>query len=114
MSVCSLCYNAGTYIESCASGLTFWTVTPDTSFLVCLQHNATGRVQTFPATSDEDGIITVEGIEVDALQGYTLFVTLGGVNGAHETITVDAVEYTCISFSIVQSDTEPAIITLTD
>jgi hypothetical protein len=114
MSVCSLCYNAGAFIESCASGLTFWTVTPDTSFLVCLQHNATGRVQTFPATSDEDGIITIEGIVVDALQGYTLFVTLGGVNGYHETITVDAVAYTCISFSIVQADTEPSIIILTD
>lgn len=114
MSVCSPCYNAGTYIESCASGFIFGTVEPLTDFLVCLQYNATGRIQSFESTSDAEGMITIEDISIDPLQGYTLFVTLGGVNGIKQPITIETFEYTCISFSIVKSDTAPAIITLTE
>lgn len=113
MSVCNLCYNAGTYVESCASGVTFFAVTPDTSFIVNLQHNATGRIQVFEADSDGDGVITIEGLSVDPLQGYTLFVTTGLTDRTRQTITVDTVEYTCITFSIVKSDAEPAIVILT-
>ena len=112
MNVCTPCYNAGIYVDSCATGLSFWTVEPDSSYLVCLQHNATKVIQTFVTVSNQLGEITIEGIKVDPMQGYTLFVTNGGINSEQVDISINEVNYKCITFSIANSNAEPAIINL--
>lgn len=113
MSICSPCYNSGIYIDSCATGLSFWTVQPDTNYLVCIQNNATNQIQTFETISNELGEVTIEGVKVDPTQGYTLFVTDGAVNGSQVDISINEVDYKCISFAITNSDATPAVVALT-
>jgi len=112
MSVCSPCYDAGIYVDNCASGLTFGTVTADTEYTVSIQHNATKRIQTFVVESDNAGVIEIEGVNIDTLQGYTIWLTDTATN-EREPITVDGETYPCISFSVSKTDTEPAIVNLT-
>jgi len=113
MSICSPCYDSGSYVDVCATGLTFGIATADTSYLVCIQYKATGRIQTFVAISDEFGNITIEGVLIDPLQGYTLWITTDTPNGVREDLTIGVDTYTCIDFSIAVSDTEPSIVNLT-
>lgn len=112
MSVCSPCYDSGIYIDSCATGLSFWTVQPDTSYLVCIENKATKHVQTFPTVSNELGEILIEGIKIDPTQGYTLFVTDGGINGDQVNISINDIDYKCISFAIINSDATPSVVSL--
>jgi hypothetical protein len=51
------------------------------------------------ADSDEDGIITIEGLSLDPMQGYTIWVTLTASEQVQQDITVDGDIYKCLSFS---------------
>jgi hypothetical protein len=99
MSVCTPCYNAGNYIDACLGTFTFGAVEPDTEYFVWVQHNATGNIMMIEAESDGDGIITIKGLSLDPMQGYTIWVTLTAGQQMQEDITVDGDIYKCLSFS---------------
>jgi hypothetical protein len=105
MSVCLPCYDAGSYVDACLTEFTFGQVEAETEFTVWLQYNATQNIMQFTATSDVDGNITIEGMQLDPLQGYTLWITIDGVR---QDITVDGDIYTCLSFSSVSIGQIPA------
>ena len=107
MSVCLPCYDAGSYVDACLTEFTFGEVEAETEFTVWLQYNATQNIMQFTATSDVDGNITIEGMQLDPLQGYTLWITIDGVS--HE-FTVDCDIYTCLSFSAVSIGQSPVVI----
>jgi len=108
MSVCSPCYDAGSYVNACLTEFSFGTLpADDTEYIVWLQHNATKKIMQFTATSDAEGYITIEGIQLDPLQGYTIWVTLDGVQ---QDITVDGDIYTCLSFSAASIGQSPVVI----
>jgi hypothetical protein len=107
MSVCSPCFDSGISVAACNAGIAFGVVTPETEYAVLITHNATKRVQSFTATSDEQGIITIIGAKVDALQGYTISLK------NCDKFTICEVEYDCIAFSVVNMDVdEPETINL--
>jgi hypothetical protein len=107
MSVCTPCFDSGISVAACHAGISFGVVTPETEYTVTIKHNATNRIQTFTATSDIDGIITIVGAKVDALQGYTI-----GLQSC-DKFTICEQEYDCISFSVVNQDVdEPQTINL--
>jgi hypothetical protein len=107
MSVCSPCYDAGSYVNACLTEFSFGIVEAETEFTVWLQHNATQKIMQFTATSDAEGYITIEGIQLDPLQGYTIWVTIDGVQ---QDITVDGDIYTCLSFSAASIGQSPVVI----
>ena len=107
MSVCLPCYDAGSYVDACLTEFTFGIVEAETEFTVWLQHNATQKIMQFTATSDAEGYITIEGIQLDPLQGYTIWVTIDGVQ---QDITVDGDIYTCLSFSAASVGQSPVVI----
>ena len=107
MSVCSPCYDAGSYVNACLTEFSFGIVEPETEFTVWLQHNATQKIMQFTATSDAEGYITIEGIQLDPLQGYTIWATIDGVQ---QDITVDGDIYTCLSFSAASIGQSPVVI----
>lgn len=101
MSVCSPCYDSGIIVDQCASGLTFGVVDSNTTYQVNIKHNATGRIQSFPVESDGDGMITISGAKIDALQGYTISLM------SCDSFTICEQQYSCISFSVVNSNIDP-------
>lgn len=106
MSVCSPCFDSGISVAACHAGIAFGLVTPETEYTVTITHNATKRVQSFTVTSDIDGILTVIGAKVDALQGYTIGLNCDQFNICDQL-------YDCISFSVVNMDVdEPQTINL--
>jgi hypothetical protein len=107
MSVCSPCYDAGSYVNACLTEFSFGIVEAETEFTVWLQHNATKKIMQFEATSDAEGYITIEGIQIDPLQGYTIWVTIDGVQ---QDITVDGDIYKCLSFSAATVGLSPVVI----
>jgi hypothetical protein len=107
MSVCSPCYDAGSYVNACLTEFSFGIVEAETEFTVWLQHNATQKIMQFTATSDAEGYITIEGIQLDPLQGYTIWATIDGVQ---QDITVDGDIYTCLSFSAASIGQSPVVI----
>jgi hypothetical protein len=107
MSVCSPCYDAGSYVNACLTEFSFGIVEAETEFTVWLQHNATQKIMQFEATSDAEGYITIEGIQLDPLQGYTIWVTIDGVQ---QDITVDGDIYKCLSFSAASIGLSPVVI----
>jgi len=108
MSVCSPCYDAGSYVNACLTEFTFGVLTyADTEFIVNLQHNATKKIMQFTATSDAEFYITIEGIQLDPLQGYTIWVTLDGIE---QDITVNSGSYKCLSFSAASIGQSPIVI----
>jgi hypothetical protein len=106
MSVCSPCFDSGISVAACNAGIAFGVVTPETEYSVTITHNATKKVQSFVAESDVDGILTIIGAKIDALQGYTIALK------NCEKFTICEVEYDCISFSVVNTDEEPEVINL--
>jgi hypothetical protein len=112
MSVCTTCFNAGIYIASCNDGLTFGVVEVDTDYKVFIQNNATQRIRIFPVISDVDGMIEITDVLLDPLQGYTIWVTLDEPNSPRVALTIDTIEYTCIDFSVVQTDDSSGVINL--
>jgi hypothetical protein len=107
MSVCSPCYDAGSYVNACLTEFSFGIVEAETEFTVWLQHNATQKIMQFTATSDAEGYITIEGIQLDPLQGYTIWAT---IDGLQQDITVDGDIYTCLSFSAASIGQSPVVI----
>jgi hypothetical protein len=110
MSVCSPCYDAGSYVNACLTEFSFGIVEAETEFTVWLQHNATQKIMQFTATSDAEGYITIEGIQLDPLQGYTIWVTDGADSYAQQDITVDGDTYKCLSFSAASIGLSPVVI----
>ena len=100
MSVCSPCFDSGISVAACHAGISFGLVTPETEYTVLITHNATKRVQSFTAESDVEGIITIIGAKIDAMQGYT--IALQGC----DKFTICEAEYDCISFSVANMDIE--------
>jgi hypothetical protein len=108
MSVCSPCYDAGSYVNACLTEFSFGTLpADDTEYIVWLQHNATKKIMQFTATTDAEGYITIDGIQLDPLQGYTIWATLDGVE---QDITVDLEAYKCLSFSAASVGQSPVVI----
>ena len=108
MSVCSPCYDAGSYVNACLTEFSFGTLpADDTEYIVWLQHNATKKIMQFTATTDGDGYITIQGIQLDPLQGYTIWATLDNVQ---QDITVDGDTYKCLSFSAASVGQSPVVI----
>jgi hypothetical protein len=64
----------------------------------------------FEATSDDEGYITIEGIQIDPLQGYTIWVTYGADSYVQQDITVDGDTYKCLSFSAASVGQSPVVI----
>ncbi len=110
MSVCSPCYDAGSYVNACLTEFSFGIVEEDTLYIVWLQHNATQKIMQFEATSDDEGYITIEGIQIDPLQGYTIWVTDSAGSSVQQDITVDGDIYKCLSFSAVSVGLSPVVI----
>lgn len=102
MSVCSPCFDSGIIVDHCASGITFGYVTPSTGYQVNIRHNATNRIQSFPTESDATGMLTISGIKIDPLQGYTITLM------SCEKFVICEQEYDCISFSVVNSNIDPS------
>lgn len=100
MSVCSPCFDSGISVAACHAGISFGVVPAETEYTVTITHNATKKVQSFVVTSDLEGIITIVGAKVDALQGYTIALK------NCDKFTICEVEYDCISFSVVNMDIE--------
>ena len=110
MSVCSPCYDAGSYVNACLTEFSFGIVEADTLYYVWMQHNATKKIMQFEATSDEEGYLTIEGIQLDPLQGYTIWVTDGADSYVQQDITVDGDIYKCLSFSAASVGQSPVVI----
>jgi hypothetical protein len=110
MSVCSPCYDAGSYVNACLTEFSFGIVEEDTEYIVWLQHNATQKIMQFEATSDGEGYITIEGIQIDPLQGYTIWVTDSAGSNVQLDITVDGDIYKCLSFSAASVGQSPVVI----
>ena len=110
MSVCSPCYDAGSYVNACLTEFSFGIVEEDTEYIVWLQHNATKKIMQFEATSDDEGYITIEGIQIDPLQGYTIWVTDSAGSNVQLDITVDGDIYKCLSFSAASVGQSPVVI----
>jgi hypothetical protein len=110
MSVCLPCYDAGSYVDACLTEFTFGEVEAETEFTVWLQYNATQNIMQFTATSDVDGNITIEGMQIDPLQGYTIWVTDSATSQVQQDITVDGDTYKCLSFSAVSVGLSPVVI----
>jgi hypothetical protein len=110
MSVCSPCYDAGSYVNACLTEFSFGIVEEDTEYIVWLQHNATKKIMQFEATSDDEGYITIEGIQLDPLQGYTIWVTDSAGSNVQLDITVDGDIYKCLSFSAASVGQSPVVI----
>lgn len=109
MSVCTPCFDSGIQVAYCNGGIQFGYVEPETAYTLTITNNATGKIQAFNATSDIDGLLTITGVKIDNGQGYT--INLAGCN----KFMICEVEYTCISFSVANIETnaeEPPIINL--
>ena len=106
MSVCSPCFDSGINVAACNAGISFGVVPAESNYIVTITHNATKRIQQFNVASDIDGIITITGAKIDALQGYTIRLNC-------DQFSICDVLYDCISFSVVNMDVEePLIINL--
>jgi len=103
MSLCNDCYDAGSYIDACASALSFGAVEVSTEYTVAVQSLSTNKIQSFEVTSDETGVITLDGVKLSPRTCYDLWVTNGSVNNEPEIITIDATEYTCITFCVIDT-----------
>lgn len=111
MSVCSPCFDAGSYVNACLESFTFGTVpADDTQYFVWLQHNATQKIQQFEVISGVDGYVTMTGIKIDPLQGYTVWVTVGSDSQDKVNITIDGDIYKCLSFSAASIGLSPILI----
>lgn len=113
MSICTDCYDSGAYIDICATSFLFGTVEPETEYLIMLQSVSTGKIQTFTAESDEDGVLEILDPKIASNTTYELWVTTGATNGQPVPITVDEVEYECITFSVVSTGVEDEDVELT-
>jgi hypothetical protein len=97
-------------VNACLTEFSFGIVEADTLYYVWLQHNATKKIMQFEATSDGEGYLNIEGIQLDPLQGYTIWVTDSATSQSQLDITVDGDIYKCLSFSAVSVGLSPVVI----
>jgi hypothetical protein len=103
MSICSDCYDAGSYVDACASSLSFGAVDISTEYTVAVQSLSTNKIQSFEVTSSDAGVITLDTVKLSPRTCYELWVTNGSVNNEPEPIVISAVEYTCITFCVIDT-----------
>ena len=113
MSICNDCYDAGSYVDACASSLSFGTVEVSTEYTVAVQSLSTNNIQSFEVTSSIAGVITIYTVKLSPRTCYDLWVTNGSVNNEPEVITIDAIEYTCITFCVIDTGEGDIAIDLT-
>jgi hypothetical protein len=113
MSLCTDCYDAGAYVDACSTGLQFGTVEVDTDYTVAVESISTGKVQTFAVTSDDEGVILVEDVLLSPRTSYNVWVTVGKINNPAVAITIDAIEYECITFSVIKTSEDADVTILT-
>ncbi len=113
MSLCNDCYDAGSYVDACASSLSFGTVEVDTEFTVAVQSLSTNKIQSFEVTSDVSGVITLDAVKLSPRTCYDLWITNGSVNNEPEPIVINATEYTCITFCVIDTGEGDIAIDLT-
>lgn len=113
MSVCTTCYDAGAYVNVCSTGLIFGALEVDTDYVVALQSISTSKIQSFAVTSDGDGEITIDTPLLSPNTTYEIWVSIGNINAGEETITIESIEYTCIVFSVMNTDEDGDVMRLT-
>lgn len=109
MSICSPCYDAGSYVDACLSELVYNFGLTDGTYYVWLQHNATKKIQQFEVISD-GGFISFDEFKIDPLQGYTIWVTELANSQERIDLTIGEDTYTCISFSTASIGQNPIVI----
>jgi hypothetical protein len=112
MSVCNKCLDAP-LVDFCSGSLVIGGVPLEATFTVYIQHNATGLLQAITVQSNASGYTTIplgpNDIILDALQGYTLWLTYGEANSTQLSITVGEEFYYCINIQTVKSVNPPEI-----
>jgi len=81
----------------------------DDTYYISVQHNATQKIQQFEVVSD-DGFILIDGVQLDPLQGYTIWVTQCENCYDRLDLTIDTETYKCISFSAATVGLNPILI----
>jgi len=83
--------------QSCATALIVGTYTPDTDVRVVFT-TATSRVDVFYATTDEDGVISIDspGLRTNTLYQYHVNLPADAINHQRD-FTVGGTEVTCVS-----------------
>ena len=108
MSVCTPCYNAGDYVNACLTQLIYNVSLPDATYYISVQHNATQNIQQFEVVSD-GGFILIDGVQLDPMQGYTIWATQCENCYDKLDLIIDSEAYKCISFSAASVTLNPAI-----
>jgi len=109
MSICSPCYDAGSFVDACLTQIVYNIGLADDTYYVSIQHNATKKIQQFEVVSDE-GFILIDGVMIDPMQGYTIWVTQCQNCYDRLELTIDTNTYTCISFSTASIGFNPIVI----
>jgi hypothetical protein len=109
MSVCNLCYDSGNLIDYCAEVIVIPGLPPTEEYNAFIQHHGTGLIQVFEVVVNPAGEIEIQtgegGLLLDPLQVYSFWITDKNSNSPKELITINEVEYTCISFQTSKSTT---------
>ena len=106
-NLCTNCYDSGSYIDLCTGALVFGAAEASTDYTVVLKSLSTGKLQTFEATSDEDGYITVEEPALTSRTGYMIWATEGTANSAPVNLTIEGETFTCLTFHVVSTSLSP-------
>jgi hypothetical protein len=113
MSICNDCYDAGSYVDACASSLSFGTVEVSTEYTVAVQSLSTNKIQSFEVTSSIAGVITIDTVKLSPRTCYDIWVTSGSVNDDRQVISIDSIEYDCITFCTIDTGEGDIAIDLT-
>ena len=113
MSICNDCYDAGSYVDACASSLSFGTVEVDTEYTIAVQSLSTNKIQSFTVTSNGSGTISLSEIKLSPRTCYDIWVTSGSVNDDRQVISIDSIEYDCITFCTIDTGEGDIAIDLT-
>jgi hypothetical protein len=113
MSICNDCYDAGSYVDACASSLSFGTVEVSTEYTIAVQSLSTNKIQSFEVTSSIAGVITIDTVKLSPRTCYDLWVTSGSVNDDRQVISIDSIEYDCITFCTIDTGEGDIAIDLT-
>lgn len=113
---CNACHKTRP-LNSCSDEIVIGTFAPDTDFYVYIQTIATGNIIRLEATSDGDGLLSIDTSEInfsDVLQ-YQLWVTLQSATSQHDNVTftasdgseeVEAIECLLLKFENVMDGDE--------
>ena len=105
MSICNTCYSVDN-IPYCPKSISFGTVNADSDYYVWIKNIATNSIWGLQVTSDEAGVVTVDGVPIDPRLGYEVWLTAVGdaPNGQAVDITIGTDTFTCIVFTTVLVD----------